>query len=412
MSTLAIPFGHLVKIHLNFIDYFLNYNKSKDDLSLKIGFSITCLYMWLVQAIYCGLIGLTNVSIICFASSLVYLMLMYMLKKKIMSKILFSRGIILISILNLHLCYLNAGAYLNPTIVWLMAIPVCAVTLTGLKEGALWSLLSSAMTIILMEIYHQMGWTYNEWSKQHIYEVGQSNMFTGPLLFYIMFGFFYFSRNKYQQKIAIQTEMLQKVATEKEKLLNVIFHDLGRNTSLLSGYLEMSEQKNLTKQEKAKVFRHTEEIKEILKNAKDLDTHRIINTNETLRLYEIYQNLNKLYEEQLNSKRLQFEFVGDNTKTIHGNKSHIQSHILGNLLSNAIKFSYEDTTIKLQVEDSSISLLNKGLPFSPNQRIGTNGETGSGIGLEIVKDYCLKNNLEFSISTSDNETISKIQGFK
>lgn len=409
MPSLNLSSNAFISKHLQFIKHFLPIdNEDIDTLNIKIGFALTCLYMWIIQTIYCGIIGLYNISIICFSSGLIYLSLMYFLKFKVISNITFSRFITLINILNLHLCYLNAGAYINPTVVWLMAIPVVSIILTGLKEGIFWSFISSMTTIGLMEAYRHFNWSFNDWSTQHTYEVGQSNMFTGPLLFYIMFGFFYFSRDKLQKKIQNQSEKIKEVAFEKEKLLNVIFHDLGRNTSLLSGYLELTEQGTLSKEALVKLYRHTEEIKNILKNAKNLDTHNIVKELTDVNLYDVWLSLKEIYDSKLSQKKLEFMFQGSKTTSCLARRTHLQSHILSNLISNAIKFSFPNNEIIFNVEDNRVLIINTGIPFTETQKLGTSDEKGNGLGLEIVKDFCHKNNYIFSINTVNDQTTAMV----
>lgn len=409
MSSLSISSNFLIKKHLQLIDFFLpQSSEDLDNLNIKIGFTLTCLYMWSIQTVYCGIVGIYAPSIICFLSTLVYLFVLILLKQTYISTIFFSRLIISISILNLHLCYIYAGAYTNPTIVWLMGIPVVAIILTGLKEGAVWSFFSSVITITLMELYHEFNWSLNTWSKLHTYEVGQSNMFTGPLLFYIMFGFFYYSRIQLHKKIQEQAKKIKEVAIEKDKLLNVIFHDLGRNTSLLSGYLELTEKGNLTKEAQAKLYRHAEEIKSILKNAKNLDTHRIVKELEEVNIYDTWLALREIYENKLSNKKLDFVYEGSKSISLFTRKTHLQSHILSNLVSNAIKFSHLNNQIIFNATRNEIKITNIGIPFSNSQKLGTNKEVGNGIGLEIVRDFCQKNNFNFYIESENGLTTAKI----
>lgn len=399
----------LIESHLKVINYFLSSYEDREDLNIKVGFTLTCLYTWLIQIFYCASEGLPFVSLVCAVSCAVYLISMYCLKKKYIRDLAFSRAIILISILNLNICYLSAGAYLNPTIVWFMAIPVVSVTLRGLKEGAVWSLISSTLTIILMELYKLLNWDLKVWSNEQIFNVGQSNMFTGPVLFYLMFGFFYFSRNEFQKKIESQALDLKKIAFEKEKLLNVIFHDLGRNTSLLSGYIEVFGDRDLDVEQRAKIYRYTEEIKSVLLNAKNLDSHSLGESEERINIFQLFQDVQHMFREKLAKKNLELHFKGDKSVEVFINKTHLQTHILGNLVSNAIKFSHEGEDIIFRVEDKKIEVLNHGVRFTNEQKDGTFGEKGSGVGLEIIKDYCEKNNLLFRIKAlTDVKTLATI----
>ncbi len=397
----------LVSLHLKLIDYFIG-DSSDEFIKIKIGFSLTCLYMWLIQVVYCGIVGLPNVSIICSIASTLYLITLYILKKSLISTTIFSRLMILTSIIALHLCYLNAGAYLNPTIIWLMTIPVFAITLSGLKEGAVWSIFSSVLSIVLMEVYHQSNWTFNEWSTKHIYDVGQSNLFNGPLLFFLMFGFYYYSRNKLQRD-------LEEVTHEKNRLLNILFHDIGRNTNLLANYMELSAQEKPLTGHLKRSYELADEIRQIIINSQQLNEYQYQTDAKSIDIQTLYIDTREKYEYDLKRKGIHLKPQIANGLKIKANPSQFQSHIIDNLISNAIKFSNSNSEIIFKADryknKTSIHIIDNGIGHNDGElREGTAGEKGSGKGLSIVNQFAKLNNLEFSIyQQSSGGTISCIR---
>lgn len=410
LSRLA---SRLLEIHLHLINTCSRDDQQEEDF-IKIGFIVTCMYMWIVQTVYCGLVGLYSISVFCFSSFILQSIILIFYKRKLCSTSRTYNLIIFITIIELQLSYINAGAGVNPTIIWLTAIPIISVTLLGIKQGGLWSLASALISISAMELVKRQGIQLNDWSDWHIYNVGQSNLFTGPLLFFMMFGFYSYNRKKLQSKIATQAKELELEKSEKEKLLTVLFHDLGRNTSLLSGYIELSGQKSLDLESKEKIHQLSEEIKSILQDAKELDSQKTNNAKESVFISDSFKVLKNKYDSKLHEKEISLCLIDQNKLLFNVNKSQFNNQILGNLISNAIKFSHKNTQIDLMAWEPNgrkeILIKNKGIGYSEDiVRKGTLGEEGSGQGLKIVKEFSRMNGFTFEIIQESNTTIAKIR---
>jgi signal transduction histidine kinase len=101
---------------------------------------------------------------------------------------------------------------------------------------------------------------------------------------------------------------------------------------------------------------------------------------------------------------------------LHINETYLQ-RICDNTLSNAIKYSFENSKIfvKLYKKDSKISLeiSNHGQTIqNPNklfERFYRENENrgGFGIGLNIIKEICDKNNIKTEVSSEENITVFK-----
>ncbi|MGB0454000.1 MAG: sensor histidine kinase [Bacteriovoracaceae bacterium] len=405
LSRLA---NRLLETHLYLIEICSRGDQQEEDY-IKTGFVVTCLYMWIVQTIYCGLIGLYAISFFCFTSFALQSIILFLNKRKYLSKNTSYNVIILLTVMGLQSSYINAGANINPTIIWLTAIPIISVTLLGIRYGGLWSLASALFSIVVMELVKRQGIQLNDWSDWHIYNVGQSNLFTGPLLFFMMFGFYSYNRKKLQSKITIQAKELELEKSEKEKLLTVLFHDLGRNTSLLSGYLELSGQKALDQKSKEKVYQLSEEIKSILQNAMDLDTQKVEAKKESVLMSDSFKLLRDKYESKLVEKNLSFVMDSSSDLSLNVNRSQFNNQILGNLISNAIKFSSPNSEITLRAQKCEgkilISIENAGIGYTDDSiKEGTLGEKGAGQGLKIVQEFSKLNGFSFEIKQDGDVT--------
>ena len=92
--------------------------------------------------------------------------------------------------------------------------------------------------------------------------------------------------------------------------------------------------------------------------------------------------------------------------------------VILNILSNAIKYSYQDTTIKISIENLednfiSFSITNNGRTIKNIDEIFSNlyqednKNLGLGIGLDIVSQICNKNKIKIDVTSLDEITTFK-----
>jgi signal transduction histidine kinase len=114
-----------------------------------------------------------------------------------------------------------------------------------------------------------------------------------------------------------------------------------------------------------------------------------------------------LFAEQLESKGLETEININNALIFACNIGNLNT-IIRNLISNSIKFSHNSGKITLtnQLKDNQVQIIihDDGVGMTYNElatvfnlektkkRIGTAGESGSGLGLMIVKELVEQNN--------------------
>ena len=112
------------------------------------------------------------------------------------------------------------------------------------------------------------------------------------------------------------------------------------------------------------------------------------------------------YQAAIDAKRLRivWEVPADQPINVLADWTSLTVSVLGNLISNAIKFSHADSTIRLGmvreeegrvvlwIEDQGVGIPEALMPllFAPDvstNRKGTEGESGTGFGLPIVKMF-------------------------
>ncbi len=236
-----------------------------------------------------------------------------------------------------------------------------------------------------------------------------------------------FYQNNLIDEISSTKEELEKSNIEKDKFFSIIAHDL---RSPFSGFL------GLTKMLDESIdFLETDELKELAKMLKDsasityallenlLEWSRIqrnvinFEPSET-NLFFLISNVVQLQKANLDKKDISVNLNVDSSLVINVDQNMINT-VLRNLLSNAVKFTPhngvihiiaidEEFFVKMQIKDSGIgmpdkikeNLFNIGAKTS---REGTDGESSSGLGLLLCKEYVEKHSGEIWVESEENK---------
>lgn len=380
--------------------------KTNNEADAKKGILYLCLSMQGFQAIYCFLIGIYYESAFCFISFLFQLIIFRILKsnKELAYHLTCLNSILVILSGNIH-----DALNVNATFIFFSLPPLICIPLVGIKWGAIWSGVSITLSTTLMGIGKHYYYGWGKRAEELSFDIGLSNLVSVPLLVFGIFGYFYHKKQIAEQELTKLNNKLADEKAEKEKLLTIVLHDIGRNTSLLSSYIELAGDKKLSELELSKITSHTNEIKNILQNANNYEGFVEYSSSNQSKSYDVFQSLKKIYENELSAKKISFVYEGSEELVYKINRNHLQAHIISNFLSNAIKFSNQNTIIRFIAKEKNIKVINQGLEFSSEQRNGTSGETGSGVGLEIVKEYCRKSNIKYNIYSEKEKTIAELQ---
>lgn len=210
------------------------------------------------------------------------------------------------------------------------------------------------------------------------------------------------------QYIMAQSEQLQHINSEKNKLMSIIAHDLRGPLSNIQNYLELVSEYGLDKEEREVVesdlLRVTQSTLNMLSklliwSKSQMDGVAVklsdLNLNETLkntlemeRIMAIKKEINLTYE------------IGPNISVVAD--SDMLQLVVRNLVSNAIKFTPAggriDVSTKCVNNECRISITDngRGIPYEQQADIfslkarstfGTASEKGVGLGLILCKDF-------------------------
>lgn len=202
---------------------------------------------------------------------------------------------------------------------------------------------------------------------------------------------------------------LLEAASLKNRIFSVLGHDLRAPLSNISSMLGLVSADTISEEELNWIFRHlrhdTDQSINTLNNIlqwSQLQMSDLRVQREKVEIKGAFSDLKEIFESstRLKNINLTFEDHSESGK-IWVDPNQFRS-IATNLISNAIKFSPVGEVVKvgisenerfsvLQISDNGDGFPDNPLPISGSQKTkttaGTLGETGTGVGLQIVRDF-------------------------
>jgi signal transduction histidine kinase len=218
-----------------------------------------------------------------------------------------------------------------------------------------------------------------------------------------------------------QNHSLEKINADKDRLFSIISHDLRGPASTIQALMKAFSEKRIPLQDFETllpgIVKNTNNLSNTLDNLLtwSMAKNGIQIVPEALNINQSIKENLALFDEQLGLKKItaqnncpDFEVFAD--------KNHLDV-ILRNLLNNAIKFSYPNSTIEIdgfdhgdkieiRIQDHGVGMPAEQLQKINNNEVfksatGTSGEKGSGLGLQLVKDFVEKNGGKFYIESKE-----------
>jgi two-component system sensor histidine kinase/response regulator len=228
---------------------------------------------------------------------------------------------------------------------------------------------------------------------------------------------------EYNDRLQQSKQELQEIIDAKNKLFSVVAHDLRNPVATLKGFSELLLDKihdleNQTiqvysRQIHESAFRTYALLENLLLWAQSQMQALKVNISE-IRIYDVIKDSSFTISTSLDKKNIDFEFNCDEELTAVADDEMIKV-VIRNLLSNAVKFTYpggkvtvnafsKNNSAIIEVSDTGVGMDEKMLQkiFSSNliiSSVGTDGETGSGLGLLLCKDFTKKNNGSLTVES-------------
>lgn len=211
------------------------------------------------------------------------------------------------------------------------------------------------------------------------------------------------------------TEELRKINHSKDKFFSIIAHDLRNPFHALKGYTELLK-KGFHEFSKEDIQQILEDLDESTNQSFNLlqnllywtrsQTDRVQIFKSTFDLCPLIEEIIKLAQPNAQKKNQKLFYSIESDCLLEADRDMIAT-IIRNLVFNAIKFSEEGKEIQINasVNDGKIAIvvIDKGIGISEEKQkhlfsleenistCGTLGETGSGLGLILCKEFAEKN---------------------
>lgn len=282
----------------------------------------------------------------------------------------------------------------TPTLIWL-GVPL---KVTGKTIG-----------VIVVQDYHNAD-TYGEEEKQIL-------VFVAEQIAQVI------ERKRNSEAIKKFSEELKELNTTKDKFFSIIAHDLknpfitilGFSDILLADYNELSDEERkfyIEEMEKSANLSHN--LLQNLLQWSRAQTGRIEYKPRKLQLVEIVGEIFQLLGNTAKEKGI--GLIQEISRELYVTADEdMLNTILRNLLTNAVKFSNEDSTIRVnaRLDDKfvQIEVIDVGTGMdqdtidnlfrldTTNSKLGTSGETGTGLGLILCKEFVEKHNGNIWVSS-------------
>lgn len=226
-----------------------------------------------------------------------------------------------------------------------------------------------------------------------------------------------------KEEISMYADQLKQANASKNKFFTIIAHDirapfhsiLGLTDILQQDYHELSDEDK--KEMITMLHQSSNNIFQLLENLlkwSQTQTGTIQYKPTLFGLKPLIEEVVKLMQQNALGKNITLSFHYTEELSVEADKNMIDT-VIRNLISNAIKFTYKNGSIdvilvknghraKVVVKDSGVGLSKEDLSniFSLDEKNvskGTSGESGSGLGLILCKEFVEKNHGEMQIES-------------
>lgn len=221
-----------------------------------------------------------------------------------------------------------------------------------------------------------------------------------------------------------QASELQQLNDLKDKFFSIISHDLKGPVFGVKELIHLTQTGLISEEEfmgmLPEVSKNLEYVAILLENLLAWTSSQLRGEYvqpQLIDLHRIIHNQKNLLDRIAGEKSIQIELEGFENTWVKADKNMLEL-ILRNLISNAIKFSKPGSKVlvtaeeegdfkKLCVQDFGVGIpqenlekLNQGISFTTR---GQSNESGTGLGLLLVREYILKNGGNWSV----NSTVGK-----
>ncbi len=227
-----------------------------------------------------------------------------------------------------------------------------------------------------------------------------------------------------------QKDMIIKQNREQKEMLHILSHDLANHFGVILFALELSKINSGKSAEyhlKIKnATSHGIDIINLVREMRSLEEKHL--KLARVNLFKMVSESVKLLTDRYQEKNISIKIDIDETIFVVAEKRSLVNSVINNILTNAHKFSFENSSVEISaiadagkaeliIEDHGIGIPHKILEnlFDINEcisRTGTNGETGTGFGMSLIKSFIEHYGGEIKVSSRDIQDYPDDHGTK
>jgi signal transduction histidine kinase/CheY-like chemotaxis protein/AraC-like DNA-binding protein len=225
-----------------------------------------------------------------------------------------------------------------------------------------------------------------------------------------------------QEEVARRTQELEESNRTKDRFFSILAHDLKNPVQALAGISELVRERFTTLSPAAlheqilHISRSAASVHQLLVDLLDwgrTQSRNVPYTPSDIRLHDLVLDNTTLLEEQLRQKSLTLTVDVDTSLGVHADYRMLDT-VVRNLLSNAVKFTPAGGCIAIaaaqQAAAVTLSITDTGVGILPEQieqwcsgvqqsTPGTDGETGTGLGLLLCREFIAANQGTLAVHT-------------
>lgn len=222
-------------------------------------------------------------------------------------------------------------------------------------------------------------------------------------------------------------DKLKEINASKDKFFSIIAHDLKGAFNGLLGVTDILKDYGDT-MDTDKIIHYSHDLNDTIKNTYQLFENLLQwarMQKETIdyqpikiNVYNVISGIVVLYRQKAEQKKINLTFSAAEDLQIFADSQMFQT-IMRNFVSNALKFTYEDGSIHIDakkkkkniiisVSDTGRGIKKKNIPglfdiASKTKEMGTAGETGTGLGLILCREFIEKNFGKIWVESKENK---------
>ena len=309
------------------------------------------------------------------------------------------------------------GGIQSPYLVWAVFVVVCAAFFSKTKSYLVWVVLALAHPLFLYWLTPYFPSEVELHYRNNFMELANGSSLQALIILFslTMISFSNEASKRYKKIYESKAVMAE--------LVRILSYDIGGPTHTIkkmAGYLKQiypgndNEIKSLDKIINAALVIQTitarvQELKDLGESGKTFDLHY-------LDLNEVCEKVIPLFQEKAQKKGITIQFIPHfEHSPILGTKDILSFQIIPNILSNSIKFSDTGQTITIKVEPNKLIIIDQGIGIpkemlskifsyeNHTNRLGTQGEKGTGFGMPLVKTLLERMKAQIQIRSKDKK---------